>query len=125
MNHKDALEQQLAGWTPRRPSERLTQRLFGMPPSDGAGDPGPVWPWLTSAGATGLVSMILLASSGLGGGVLSRDLASGSPARSLVARDSQSHANHWGGQRFEWTRPGVSPSSSGSVMVLATNRLAR
>lgn len=125
MKSEDALERQLAGWTPRRPAERVALRLFGADPRRMTEDSTAVWPWLTSASATAAVSLLLLSVPGLSGSGLPQDLAYSAAQRALYAGDSLSHANQWGGQRFEWTRAGATPSSIGSVMVLATNRLGQ
>jgi hypothetical protein len=128
MKRLNALEDTLAGWIPRQPSENVARRLFGAAEGVSAENvTGAVWQWLTSAAGGGLAVLLLMGGfpsvrePGGNTGSLLR-LGGNPPGAVTPGLNSLSHANCWGGQSFEWTRTGSTPSSIGSVMLLATNR---
>jgi hypothetical protein len=94
--------------------------------------PPVIWAW--AGPVSGVALMLLVAfgdrggAVGGGGGVGMGAIASGGLSNALQSgwESSGEHTrvNAFGGQRFEWTTAGGSPSSNGSPRQLGTNQLS-
>lgn len=113
------LEERLASWTPRRPSQAVERRLFGdrLRPS---GQPL-AWAWLSPVAACLLLIAVLGQTRGVPPGIP----ISGSQPMVAMILSNQSYAaylpgsfqrnqNRW--DTFEWTNPGHFNSSEGPFL---------
>src|SRR5581483_5016778 len=62
MNEMDPLEKQLRSWTPRRPSPKIAERLFGTKRCAPAAH-AHLWNWLTPVAACALTVMVVVRGS--------------------------------------------------------------
>jgi hypothetical protein len=135
MNTPIPLEEQLKSWTPRAPSPALRERLFGVP----AAVPAPrraVLGWLAPVSALVMATLVLWAprgerlplSAGAPGPVMAMTLSNETMAAYLPGsfRGQRNHlAPERLAERFGWTKPGDSPSSTPSLTQFRTNFLRR
>ena len=147
MNDPKSWENLLEKWEPRRPSEALRARLFGMPRVAHEAVPTPsLAAWLVPAALCGLLLVMmagmgerpigilrpagtnsLLASilwNGLTDSNRSSEVAIVPSAVMMTAR-SGVEWNVWREATFEWTNPRQSSSSMPSFQFLKTNNLRR
>jgi hypothetical protein len=130
MNNWDPLETQLRSWTPRRPSPKITARLFETPVPVAVGvaaatrESNPTtWQWLAPAMAVFLVSAFVL-----GGNFGRLSEFNSTPAPSLVATAALNEPhlstyfafthhsdNNTLQAPFEWTNSGSSVTTAPSM----------
>ena len=122
-NEMNLLENQLRSWQPRRPSPRLSRRIFG---ASAGNDTGLALRWLTPA----LACLLLAVTIANQEPSLSRSFYSGQPMMGLISSNlsatnvlPKSHFSDHNGvfpASFEWTNlsdftSSVSPFSPGRV----------
>jgi len=123
-------ENQLRSWTPRRPSTRLEQRLFGVRAAA-----APVhghslamrspWVWLAPAVCGLLLMLAILAGRSLPVAATAHAVAlntpPGSDAAVYCAMDTSSRENVWTVATFDWTKGANYLSTTGSFPMWKTN----
>ena len=145
MNEMNSIEKNLQSWTPRDPSPKVRERLFGRKPEP---SPRALWigvrNWAAPAAAFSLTLMVLLGGHGWhparfsdANRIAAVAMLGGSPSVSsnweaqiwsepvlaFSSRDLNLEWNVWSKTSFESTNYNLSPSSNASGLFSTTNRV--
>ena len=119
----------LRHWTPRGPSARLEQALFGSLPRENPSwfAPGAALRWLVPAMACLLLTITLVQESSLAprAGRIPQDYSYGALASSNLLVCSGRGENFWDRVTFDWTKQGQFTSTVHSLTPFWTNTLIR
>jgi hypothetical protein len=128
MNNLNELENQLRQWTPRRPSARLEEALFGPPPkAPRRFAPGMALRWLAPAMACMLFTLTVVQQNSIparAGRFPVKDLHSNLASSNLLFCAGGGE-NFWNRVTFDWTKDGQFTSTVHSLTPFLTNTLIR
>ena len=132
MKKPESMEELMRSWTPRAPSARVQEEIFGSPNTSGHRRKHVAMPWWRTLGASAVAFSVAIftllnvvqftATGGAGSGsVLS--FSNYSSAASLAMANAP--INTWSAPILGWTNEGSSGSIPRSFNVLRTNQILR